>query len=262
LKTHYQLLGLERGATAEEVKRAFRREIARYHPDKVHHLGAEFQEIAATRAAELTEAYRVLMDEEERRKYDAALSAPQAERASRPPAAPEAPATPAPADSPAAEAPRKPVTARTATDQFVKKAALKLFREAVAEVAPTAAPIGATGFDAAFTLKGKRSLFGKGTPDVTMLARVVRQVDPSAVEEAWTLARRVPGGDAACVLIMGAGLSPAKDLSAAIAEQRRKTRTSTLVVVPVDVRDWEALFPPETPAPVRAVVQRLRAGRS
>ena len=33
-----------------------RREIARYHPDKVQHLGPEFQEIAATRAAELTEA--------------------------------------------------------------------------------------------------------------------------------------------------------------------------------------------------------------
>jgi hypothetical protein len=28
--------------------------------------------------------------------------------------------------------------------------------------------------------------------------------------------------------------------------------------VPVDVRDWEALFPPETPLSVRALLQRLK----
>jgi hypothetical protein len=33
------------------------------------------------------------------------------------------------------------------------------------------------------------------------------------------------------------------------------------VLVPVDVRDWEALFPPETPASVRALIQRLREER-
>jgi hypothetical protein len=30
------------------------------------------------------------------------------------------------------------------------------------------------------------------------------------------------------------------------------------VLVPVDVRDWEALFPPDTPATVRALIQRLK----
>ena len=73
VKTHYDLLGIQPAAAADEVKRAFRREIARYHPDKVQHLGPEFQEIAATRAAELTEAYRVLMDTQLRERYDAAL---------------------------------------------------------------------------------------------------------------------------------------------------------------------------------------------
>ena len=34
-------------APADEIKKAFRREIARYHPDKVQHLGQEFQEMAA-----------------------------------------------------------------------------------------------------------------------------------------------------------------------------------------------------------------------
>ena len=46
-KTHYELLGVAADAPAEEIKHAFRREIAKYHPDKVQHLGQEFQDIAA-----------------------------------------------------------------------------------------------------------------------------------------------------------------------------------------------------------------------
>jgi hypothetical protein len=57
-------------------------------------------------------------------------------------------------------------------------------------------------------------------------------------------------------------LAPARDLAAAVAEQRRKTRKSAPVLVPVDVRDWEALFPPEAPAAVRAILQRLRDGKA
>ena len=51
MKTHYELLGLTPTADADTIKKAFRREIARYHPDKVVHLGAEFQEMARSRAA-------------------------------------------------------------------------------------------------------------------------------------------------------------------------------------------------------------------
>jgi hypothetical protein len=34
------------------------------------------------------------------------------------------------------------------------------------------------------------------------------------------------------------------------------------VLVPVDVRDWEALFPPETPGVVRSMIQWLRDGNA
>jgi DnaJ-class molecular chaperone len=39
LKDYYQLLEIPSTAPADEVKRAFRLQIARYHPDKVQHLG-------------------------------------------------------------------------------------------------------------------------------------------------------------------------------------------------------------------------------
>jgi curved DNA-binding protein CbpA len=260
LKTHYELLGVAKDAPAEDIKRAFRREIARYHPDKVQHLGTEFQDIAATRASELTEAYRVLMDDATREKYDAELAAapPPAAAASSPPP----PATPAaPAPSPAAEV-RRADTPRRATDLFVKKAALGLLVDAIGEVAPSAAVIAARGFDAGYGIKGKRSLFGKVTPDVSMLARFVPQVDRAAVEETWNLGRASGvQSEAVCLLVLGGGLAPASELAAAVADLRRKTRARQLILVPVDVRDWEALFPPDTPGPVRAILQRLREGQ-
>jgi curved DNA-binding protein CbpA len=94
-KPFYTLLDVAPDAPADDIKRAFRREIAKYHPDKVHHLGQEFQEIAATKAAELTRAYKALIDPVTRAEYDAdeladELSSP------RPPSPPPAPsATPA-----------------------------------------------------------------------------------------------------------------------------------------------------------------------
>ena len=42
--THYELLGVALTASSDEIRRAFRREIAKYHPDKVQHLGNEFQD--------------------------------------------------------------------------------------------------------------------------------------------------------------------------------------------------------------------------
>ena len=74
MKTYYDLLSIERGADADTIKKAFRREIARYHPDKVIHLGAEFQEMAATRAAALTVAYKQLGDPVLRAQYDASIA--------------------------------------------------------------------------------------------------------------------------------------------------------------------------------------------
>lgn len=257
MKTHYDLLSVDRGASADEIKRAFRREIARYHPDKVQHLGAEFQEIAAERAAELTEAYRVLMDEQARGKYDASLTQPSGRVAPAPADRPP----PAPPPQPATTPPgRRPETAG-AVNPLVRKAALQRLEDAAAGAMPDAVPATLRGFDAAFTLKGRRPLFGKPAPDLQLLIRFVPEVTPEAVAESWGLARAAMGGEPACLLLLGAGVAGAPALAAAVADQRRRTRSTNLVVVPVDVRDWGALFPPETPAPVRDMVARLRNER-
>jgi hypothetical protein len=267
VKTHYQLLGVEANAEADEVKRAFRREIARYHPDKVQHLGHEFQEIAAVRAAELTEAYRVLMDVELRRKYDEALDAggdheppvaPPPPRA-EPPPRPHAP--PEPEAPPASRVDRRFQQERATTGDVVRKAALAKMRSAVAGVSENASQQAIGGFDAAYVIKPRKSLFKKAQPAIRLLVRFVPQVDGPAVDEAWPLASRAgPFDGVSCVLLLGTGIAPARELGAAISEQRRRTRSGAPVMVPIDVRDWEALFPPEVPDLVRQVVQRLRTG--
>jgi len=265
LKTYYDLLSVGPGASADEIKKAFRREIARYHPDKVQHLGTEFQEIAAVRASELTEAYRILMDEEARRRYDESLSeeepgAPRPARPAPPAARPDAPSGEATPDTaPPSNLDRRFQQERATTSDFVRKAGLSRLRDAVEAVAG-GTPITIPGFDVAFDVKGKSGLFKKGEPPVRLLAKFVPQVDAAAVDACWLLAvRAAKGPDPACVLLLGnGGLAPARELSLAIAEQRRKSRTAAPVLIPVDVRDWEALFPPEAPASVRAIVQWLR----
>lgn len=54
----YTVLGVSRGASAAEIKQAYRKLAAQYHPDKVAHLGPEFQVLAEKRFKEIQEAYQ------------------------------------------------------------------------------------------------------------------------------------------------------------------------------------------------------------
>jgi hypothetical protein len=275
VKNHYELLGVVHGAPSDEIKRAFRREIARYHPDKVQHLGPEFQEIAATRAAELTEAYRVLMDAASRRQYDGELESAGVETPHPPPAASPSAAHAAeraaePQPRPAAQAaeplPRSRVERqfqqdRATTNDFVRKAAITKLRDALMTLAGSATPVTVAGFDAAYLIKPRKPLFKKADPQVRLLARFLPHVDAAAVEEVWPFALKSGALDGViCLMLLGTSVSPARELGAAVAELRRKTRTGAPIIVPVDVRDWEALFPPEAPDIVRQVVEQLKSG--
>jgi hypothetical protein len=57
----YTVLEIPPGASKEEIKAAYRRLAAKYHPDKVQHLGKEFQKLAEERFKEIQQAYDQLI---------------------------------------------------------------------------------------------------------------------------------------------------------------------------------------------------------
>src|SRR2546430_9779053 len=64
-RDYYEVLGLERNASADEVKRAYRKLAVKFHPDKNPddpHTVEKFKELG--------EAYDVLMDGDKRAAYD------------------------------------------------------------------------------------------------------------------------------------------------------------------------------------------------
>lgn len=63
-KDYYKTLGVEKSATADEIKKAFRKIAHQYHPDKG---GGEE---ASKKFKEASEAYSVLSDEKKRQQYD------------------------------------------------------------------------------------------------------------------------------------------------------------------------------------------------
>jgi ABC-type Zn2+ transport system substrate-binding protein/surface adhesin len=52
------ILGLGERITPSDVKTAYRDLLAKYHPDKVNHLGEEFKQIAEKKTKEIVQAYQ------------------------------------------------------------------------------------------------------------------------------------------------------------------------------------------------------------
>ena len=63
-RDYYDILGVRRNASAEEVKRAFRKLAMQYHPDRNKNADSE------QRFKEINAAYEVLSDQERRAAYD------------------------------------------------------------------------------------------------------------------------------------------------------------------------------------------------
>ena len=57
----YQILGIKEGASTEQVKAAYRKQMADYHPDRVAHLGKELQEVAKKKATDINRAYEAIL---------------------------------------------------------------------------------------------------------------------------------------------------------------------------------------------------------
>jgi curved DNA-binding protein CbpA len=68
---HWQVLGIRRGDTKEEIAAAFRKKTSLYHPDRYHHIqDREFQERLSHVFHRITEAYQTLSTEEGAKGYD------------------------------------------------------------------------------------------------------------------------------------------------------------------------------------------------
>jgi len=276
-KTHYENLELPPTASAEEIKKSFRTLIARYHPDKVQHLGKEFQDMAADRAAELTEAYRILSDPGRRAEYDRTLgAAPAAAAAAAPPAAAPSPAEPPPpapdrtapyeppkpkAESEPHEAPEPPKAStgafkqeRLVRDEYLRKATLSRFRTAVSAVGGYD-ETQLRGFEVAFVPKSK---FLSRNKNPRLLGRFISKVDGAAVAETWNDAGKWTSEDV-CVLLLGSSLAPARELATAIQEQRRR-KGAHVTLIPVDARDWAAHIPTDAPDVAKSLLARLKGG--
>ena len=273
MKTHYELLGLEPSADAEAIKKAFRREIARYHPDKVIHLGAEFQELAATRAAELTVAYKTLSDPPLRADYDASITA------GMPP-----PHTPRPAPQETASPPQPslqedlpPLGARPPRGGSGRFAAVRADRDQILKRAITGRVLGIAealygklqtptvrGFDLAIVPLAKPRFLG--TPLPRVLVQVVDKADGAAVAEAHAAAARArihSGKSPVVVLLFSRNVASQQELTKANENGARRGKQADgpdeVTVVVVDTADWSCRLPPNCSAAVHKLADQVCA---
>ncbi len=277
MKTYYEMLDVTPTASMDEIKRAFRREIAKYHPDKVQHLGKEFQEIAAVKAAELTQSYKTLTDETLRADYDAQLETGEptaAYHAAAPAAVPSTDAPPRPPEAARPGAERVPTAEpdasvsssvfsqdRAGASDLVRKATVMRFRQALVSEFGNFEQPPLQGFQ--ITCIPKPPFWKLKLPS-RVLGRFTDHVDAAILAESWTMASRMKPDKQRdlCVFLMAPKVAPARDLAMAIAEQKRKPMPAggKLIMVPVNTVNWAAHIPTDAPDVVKSLLARLKSG--
>lgn len=259
MKTYYDLLQVPSGASADQIRQAFRHEIARYHPDKVQHLGDEFQQLAQARSAELTTAYKTLVDPAHRAEYDRSLAFEPA-----PPAPPADAAGGPPAHEPPTAQPRDGAddlsfqSLRSGRDVVLRRAALARLDHLFTQAFSASEHPDVAGFDLSCLSKG--SLFDRARRRPWLLAKFVGRLDERAVHEVWTQAVRANARRKAeiSVFVLASDLAPQRELAAAIATNRELADPGRrITIIPVDVRDWRAFIPIDAHPAARALAARL-----
>jgi curved DNA-binding protein CbpA len=256
VKTHYELLGLEITADADAIKKAFRREIARYHPDKVIHLGTEFQEMAATRAAELTVAYKTLSDAALRAEYDASLSA-----GLPPHVAAEPPTLDDIGSPPSGGGKARFASERADRDVILRRAIGGRVMTAVEALYGKLETPTVRGFDMALVPTAKPRFMG--TPPPRVLVKVVETADAGAVTEAFAAASKArlhAGKSPVVVLLFARQIAPQNELTKANdanARHRKADGPDELAVLVVNTGDWSCRLPPGCSTAVRKLAAKI-----
>src|SRR2546427_4181107 len=68
-RDYYEILGVDRNASEEEIKKAYRRLARQHHPDT--QTSEQEKKAAEEKFKEINEAYATLSDQDKRRRYDA-----------------------------------------------------------------------------------------------------------------------------------------------------------------------------------------------
>lgn len=69
-KDHYEILGLDYGASQDEIKKAWKKKMKLCHPDRFAHSDEEGKTRATDMAKQVNEAYHTLKDDDSRKEYD------------------------------------------------------------------------------------------------------------------------------------------------------------------------------------------------
>jgi DnaJ domain len=261
IPSHYELLGIDSTASVDEIRRAFRREIAKYHPDKVQHLGHEFQDIAAIRSAELTQAYKTLTDEALRADYDATVRSDAGHLRPGPARLASGHDSAANLDmSASAHVESATAAVRTGVSDLVRKAAVVRFRQALQAEFGFCEEALTEGFEV--VCAPSKARFWSELPP-RMYVRFVRYVDGGAVVEGRSMISRGANKHrdrGRCLFLLGPYVAPAGELACTIVRERRKAAAAGVLVtiVPVNTRTWSAYVPNDAPSAVRSLLSRLR----
>lgn len=69
-KDYYQILGVSRNASEDDIKKAYRTMALKYHPDRLVNASEKERKDAENKLKEISEAYSVLKDPQKRQQYD------------------------------------------------------------------------------------------------------------------------------------------------------------------------------------------------